>query len=159
MPVVVAAAESFGLTGRESYETLRADAGLQERVDALRRRAGELMGLGDVSRASVPKTTLVAPPANGAMLSTRTFIPVAPHSAIGILGAVSVATAVLLPGAVGHELTEGWPEGDLDVAIEHPTGEIVVALGIDVSDGAPRVRRSAVVRTARKLADGIAFAR
>jgi 4-oxalomesaconate tautomerase len=160
MPVVVAAAASFGLSGHEPYEALREDGELQARIDDLRRRAAVLMGLGDVSAASVPKTTLVAAPGeDGSMLATRTFIPVLPHAAIGILGAVSVATAVLIPGAVGHELTATWPRGALDVAIGHPSGQMVVALDVDVAGGTPVVRRSAVVRTARKLADGLAFPR
>nr|WP_272478111.1 4-oxalomesaconate tautomerase [Baekduia alba] len=162
MPVVVAEAASFGLTGHEPYEALRADDALQARIDALRRQAGELMGLGDVRDSSVPKTTLVAPPAegdDGVMLQTRTFIPVVPHSAIGILGAVSVATAVLLPGAVGHHLAAGWPRGPVDVTIGHPSGRMLVALDVGLGGEQPEVRRSAVVRTARKLADGVAFPR
>ncbi len=160
MPVVVAEAASFGLTGHESYESLRADDDLQARVDRLRQEAGRRMGLGDVSLSSVPKTTLVAAPAgDSAMLATQTFIPVVPHTAIGILGAVSVATAVLIPGAVGHGLTKGWPSGPVDVVIGHPSGQMVVALDVDATGERPEVRRSAVVRTARKLADGLAFPR
>ena len=88
MPVVVARAEAFGLTGYESHETLAADTALLDRIDALRIQAGKLMGLGDVASSSVPKTTLLAPPRDGGRVSTRSFIPVRPHTAIGVLGAV-----------------------------------------------------------------------
>jgi 4-oxalomesaconate tautomerase len=159
MPVVVALAESFGLTGYESHEELAADAALLERVDAFRRKAGQLMGLGDVSGSSVPKTALLAPARDGGQVCTRSFIPVRPHTAIGVLGAVSVVTGMLLPGAVGHELTRDWPEGLSRVDVEHPTGHLLVDVVVDASATPPRVERSGVVRTARKLFDGTAFPR
>jgi 4-oxalomesaconate tautomerase len=159
MPVVVAMAGSFGLTGYEPAEQLAADAALLERIDAFRRKAGQLMGLGDVAASSVPKTTLLAPARDGGRVCTRSFIPVKPHTAIGVLGAVSVVTGMLLPGAVGSELTEGWPADSSQVDVEHPTGHLLVDVVVDTSGGIPRVLRSGVVRTARKLFDGTAYPR
>src|SRR3954468_16619864 len=159
MPVVVAMAASFGLTGYESHEELSADAALLERIDAFRTKAGALMGLGDVSDGSVPKTALLAPARDGGQVSTRSFIPVQPHTSIGVLAAVSVVTGMLLPGAVGHELTEQWPAGTSRVDVEHPTGHLMVDVVVDGSVTPPRVVRSGVVRTARKLFDGTAFPR
>jgi 4-oxalomesaconate tautomerase len=159
MPVVLALAESFGLTGYEPHGQLAADAALLDRVDAFRRKAAELMGMGDVSRASVPKTVLLAPPRDGGQVSTRSFIPVQPHTSIGVLGAVSVVTGMLLPGAVGHELTADWPQGTSQVDVEHPTGHLLVDVVVDASATPPRVVRSGVVRTARKLFDGTAYPR
>ncbi len=159
MPAVLALAESFGLTGYESHEELAADAALLERVDAFRRKAAELMGMGDVSSASVPKTTLLAPARDGGQVCTRSFIPVQPHTSIGVLGAVSVVTGMLLPGAVGHELTADWPRRTSQVDVEHPTGHLLVDVVVDASGTTPRVVRSGVVRTARKLFDGTAYPR
>ncbi|MCA0145344.1 4-oxalomesaconate tautomerase [Blastococcus sp. LR1] len=159
MPVVLALAESFGLTGYESHEELAADSSLLERVDAFRRKAAELMGMGDVSAASVPKTVLLSAPRDGGQVCTRSFIPVQPHSSIGVLGAVSVVTGMLLPGAVGHELTADWPADTSRVDVEHPTGHLVVDVVVDGSVTPPRVVRSGVVRTARKLFDGTAYPR
>jgi 4-oxalomesaconate tautomerase len=158
MPVVLALASSFGLTGHESHEDLAADPGLAERVDAFRTKAGALMGLGDVASSSVPKTVLLAPPADGGQVSTRSFIPVAPHTAIGVLAAVSVVTGMLLPGAVGHDLTASWPDTSR-VDVEHPTGHFLVDVVVDAAVTPPRVIRSGVVRTARTLMDGVAFPR
>jgi 4-oxalomesaconate tautomerase len=155
MPVVLARAESFGLTGYESHALLAADQPLLQRIDAFRRQAGRLMGLGDVADTSVPKTVLLAPPRDGGQLSTRSFIPVQPHTSIGVLAAISVVTGMLLPGAVGHDLTTGWPADRSQVDVEHPTGHLLVDVLVDP----PRVLRSGVVRTARKLFDGIAFPR
>jgi 4-oxalomesaconate tautomerase len=117
------------------------------------------MGLGDVSRSSVPKTALLARPRDGGQVGTRSFIPVQPHTAIGVLAAVSVVTGMLLPGAVGHELTAEWPRDRSQVDVEHPTGHLLVDVVVDVDATPPRVVRSGVVRTARKLFDGITFPR
>ncbi|WP_104525237.1 4-oxalomesaconate tautomerase [Blastococcus atacamensis] len=159
MPVVLALAASFGLTGHESHEELAADASLLERIDTFRRKAAEIMGMGDVSGASVPKTVLLSAPADGGQVCTRSFIPVRPHTSIGVLGAVSVVTGMLLPGAVGHELTADWPADTSRVDVEHPTGHLMVDVVVDGSVTPPRVVRSGVVRTARKLFDGTAFPR
>jgi 4-oxalomesaconate tautomerase len=157
MPVVVARAADLGRTGYESHQELAADGKLQDRVQALRLAAGRLMGLGDVSHASVPKTTLVSAPQDGGTICTRTFIPVRPHTAIGVLGAISAVTALLLPGAAGAELAR-WPEPGQPLDVEHPTGHLLVEAELDTSQQPPRVRTAGVVRTARKLFDGTVFA-
>ena len=61
--------------------------------------AGPLMNLGDVSNKSVPKMMLVAPPRAGGAICVRSFIPHRAHASIGVLGAVSVATACLIAGS------------------------------------------------------------
>jgi 4-oxalomesaconate tautomerase len=116
------------------------------------------LGLGDVSATSVPKVTLVAAPAAGRTICTRTFIPVRVHDSIGVLGAVSVATALLLPGAVGADLAAVAP-GQTRFDIEHPTGHLQVEVEADTTSTPPRVIRSGVVRTARRLFDGTVFPR
>ena len=157
MPVVVVAAASFGKTGLESVAELEADEELNKRVQELRLEAGKAMGLGDVSGTTVPKISLVAPPAHGGTISTRTFIPVRVHESIGVLGAVSVGTAVVIPGAVGHDLAvlDGGPR----LSIEHPSGALQVEAELDTDVTPPKVVRSGVVRTARKLFDGTVFPR
>lgn len=159
MPVVLAAAGSFGLSGYESHDALAADSALLERIDGFRTEAGALMGLGDVSGSTVPKTALLAPARDGGGVCTRSFIPVRPHTAIGVLAGISVVTGMLLPGALGHDLAAAWPTGQSHVDIEHPTGVLRVDVVLDTSVTPPRVEHSAVVRTARKLFDGTAFPR
>jgi len=150
MPVVVARAADLGITGYESVSRLSDDLALRDHVQRLRMQAAALMGLPDTT--SVPKTTLVAPPVDGGSICTRTFIPLHLHTSIGVLGAVSVATALLMDGAVGHELFTGSSRVD----VEHPTGHLQVEVELDP---AGRVRRSGVVRTARTLFDGTVFPR
>jgi 4-oxalomesaconate tautomerase len=117
------------------------------------------MGLRDVSASSVPKTVVLAAPRDGGQVCTRSFIPVRPHTSIGVLAAVSVVTGMLLPGAVGHELTADWPADASRIDVEHPTGHLLVDVVVDGRADPPRVVRSGVVRTARKLFDGTAFPR
>ena len=157
MPVVVVAAASFGKTGYESIAELEADEELNKRVQELRLEAGKAMGLGDVSGTTVPKISLVAPPVHGGTISTRTFIPVRVHESIGVLGAVSVGTAVVIPGAVGSDLAVTG--GGSRLSIEHPSGALEVEVELDTATVPPRVIRSGVVRTARKLFDGTVFPR
>jgi 4-oxalomesaconate tautomerase len=157
MPVVVVAAASFGKTGQEPVAALEDDDTLNKRVQRLRLEAGKAMGLGDVSGTTVPKISLVAPPAHGGTISTRTFIPVRVHESIGVLGAVSVGTAIMVPGAVGHDLA--LLDGGRRLSIEHPSGALQVEVELDTSVTPPRVIRSGVVRTARKLFDGTVFPR
>ena len=158
MPVVVVAASSFGKTGYESLPELEGDEELNKAVQELRLEAGKAMGLGDVSATTVPKISLVAPPAHGGTISTRTFIPIRVHESIGVLGAVSVATAVVLPGAVGSDLAV-VPPGSPRLSIEHPSGALQVEVELDTTVTPPKVIRSGVVRTARKLFDGTVFPR
>lgn len=156
MPVVVARASDFGITGSESPDDLAGNAGVTGRVQSLRIAAGKLMGLGDVSGLSVPKTTLVSAPCDGGTICTRTFIPVRPHAAIGVLGAVSVATALLLPDSVGADLAVLGGPGHL-VDVEHPAGHLKVEVELDTTAHPPRVLSAGVVRTARKLFDGTVY--
>jgi 4-oxalomesaconate tautomerase len=158
MPVVVVPAVALGCTGYETVAELEADPDLGRRVLALRLAAGPLMGLGDVSAASVPKISLIAPPVDGGTVCTRTFIPVRVHDSIGVLGAISVATALLLDGAAGADLAAVKP-GQTRFDIEHPTGHLEVEAEVDTNSQPPTVIRSGVVRTARKLFDGAVFPR
>jgi 4-oxalomesaconate tautomerase len=109
----------------------------------------------------VPKMSLVSPPAHGGTVSTRTFIPHRVHEAIGVLGAVSVATACVLPGSVANEVAAvpAKTEGSLDIEVEHPTGFFTVTIEVEAQDGAaaPVVTRSALLRTARLLMRGEVF--
>ncbi|ROO85208.1 4-oxalomesaconate tautomerase [Actinocorallia herbida] len=158
MPVVVVAAAALGATGYEEPAALEADEKLTRKVEEIRLAAGELMGLGDVGTTTVPKVSLVAAPRDGGTLCTRTFIPHRVHASIGVLGAVSVATAVLLDGSVAAEAAGPVPSGG-PLRIEHPTGFFDTSVEVTGSGTDLRVLRSGVVRTARKLFDGAVWPR
>jgi 4-oxalomesaconate tautomerase len=153
MPVVVLAAAALDVTGYETPAELEADTALKERLERIRLQAGTMMNLGDFTGVSVPKMTLVAAPRDGGTIATRTFIPHRCHASIGVLGAVTVATACALPAGPAHDLAVG---GGPRYRLEHPTGHLDVEVELDASGA---VVRSGVVRTARKLFDGMAFPR
>jgi 4-oxalomesaconate tautomerase len=156
MPTVVMRAADMGIRGDETREELEADEGLRARLEAIRSQAGPMMNLGDVGEKTVPKMTMVGTPAAGGTISTRTFIPHRCHASIGVLGAVSVATACMVPGsaAAGLAVIPDGPSKQLH--IEHPSGETTIVVDVD-ADGT--VASAAILRTARKLFDGDVFAR
>ena len=154
MPCVVMRAGDMGISGREAPEDLEQNADLRKRLEAIRLSSGRLMNLGDVAEKSVPKMTMVSAPRAGGAISTRTFIPHRCHKTIGVLGAVSVATACLIPGSTAFDLAARGSGPERTLAIEHPTGEmtVVVTMGADGT-----VAEAAILRTARKLMDGEIF--
>ncbi len=154
MPCVVIKAEDVGVTGYEDRNTLDANAELKATIEAIRIAVGERMNLGDVTGKSVPKMMLVAPPRNGGAVTVRSFIPHRAHTTIGVLGAVSVATACLIRGSQAFGVAN-IPEGQRKtLSVEHPTGEMSCVLNVDASGA---VKSAAMLRTARKLMDGLVF--
>ncbi|MEC5398776.1 4-oxalomesaconate tautomerase [Uliginosibacterium sp. H1] len=156
MPLVIFQAADVGRSGYESVEALNADTELKARIERLRIAAGHAMGLGDVTTKNYPKMTLIAPPRAGGALSTRSFIPHVCHDAIGVLAAVTVATACKLPGTVADGIAQMPAGNPVTVSVEHPTGEFSVELETDPADP-QRVTRAALLRTARLLMRGEAM--
>lgn len=155
MPVVILDAADFGLSGDESPEALEANAPLRQRVEKIRLELGPRMNLGDVAQKTVPKMSLISPARHGGQLSTRTFIPHRVHEAIGVLGAVSVATACVISGTVAERIAgRSAAAGPWRLEIEHPTGFFTVEIDVRGSGSDLRVNRSALLRTARKLLRG-----
>jgi len=157
MPVVVMRADALSVSGDEPCEQLEANAALRQHLEEIRLDAGQLMNLGAVSETTIPKLTMVSAPRSGGNLCTRTFIPHRCHDAIGVLGAVSVATAALLPGTPASDVAEGLGGGS--VVLEHPTGTFEAVIDLAVSDNGFIVERAGIIRTARKLMDGVIFPR
>jgi len=155
MPVVVMRAADFGKSGYETPAELDADTGFKARLEEIRLVAGERMRLGDVRLKVVPKMTLVAPPQNGGDLATRTFIPHKCHAAIGVLGAVTVGTACVIPGSVTSGIVPTPKEAVTRLSVEHPTGEFSLEIEVDhASADGLKVVRSSLIRTARALFRG-----
>jgi 4-oxalomesaconate tautomerase len=157
MPCIVFKAEDVGATGYETREELESDAyaDMRQKIETIRLAAGPRMNLGDVKDKSVPKMMLVAPPRDGGAVCVRSFIPHRAHATIGVLGAVSVATACLVEGSPAAEVAN-IPGGSRKLlSVEHPTGEMSCVLEVDDSG---QVVSAALLRTARKLMDGVVFA-
>ncbi len=158
MPVVCLAASDLGVTGYETPAELEANEELKAKVEAIRLAVGPLMNLGDVTSKTVPKMSLLAPARDGGLVATRTFIPNRVHESIGVLGAVSVATACMIEGSVAARIagvTSAAPS--LEVEVEHPTGFFTVQMEVDRSSGELVVTKSALLRTARMLMSGTIY--
>jgi 4-oxalomesaconate tautomerase len=154
MPCVVFKAADVGATGYEDRDTLDGATDLKARIEAIRLKAGPLMNLGDVTEKSVPKMMLVAPPRHGGAVTVRSFIPHRAHATIGVLGAVSVATACLVEGSPAAEVADTGSGNRRTLSVEHPTGDMSCVLDLDA---AGQVTSAALLRTARKLMDGRVF--
>ncbi len=158
MPVVIMRAADFGKSGYETVAELESDEELKNRIESIRLQLGPMMNLGEVKNLSVPKMTLVAPAVKGGTISTRSFIPHRVHQAVGVLGAASVAAACMIPGSVASEVsTTQQASGPQRLDIEHPTGSFTVDMDISMSANQFVVRRTALLRSARKLMQGSVF--
>jgi 4-oxalomesaconate tautomerase len=158
MPVVLLRASDFDLSGEETPEQLESNSALKAKIESIRLAIGPRMNLGDVTKKTVPKMVLVSPPRQGGAISTRSFIPHRVHDAIGVLGAVSVATACMVPGSIAAKMAQLSGNSTTQrVDVEHPTGFFTVDMEVAVENGKVNVRRSALLRTARKLMSGEVF--
>lgn len=151
MPVVVINAADMGKTGYESCEELSADEAFRARLEAIRLQAGTMMNLGDVTKKVVPKMTIISPPRAGGHVCTRTFIPHVCHAAIGVLGAVSVATACILQDSVASGVASIPLGSSKKMSVEHPSGEFSVEL---TQDDEGNVIKAGLLRTTRLLSKG-----
>lgn len=153
MPVVMARAADFGLTGLESAAELDANRAFFERMEPIRQEAGRLMGMGDVSQSVTPKFTLLAPPQNGGHVTARYFMPRNCHPTMAVTGAQCIASCLLTPGTVAHGVAQP-PQGQPAlVLIEHPSGQIDVTVDYEATHGF-RLKSAGLLRTARLLARG-----
>ena len=155
MPVILMRAEAFGKTGYETASELDADKELFKRMEAIRLKAGVMMGLGDVAKSVVPKISLIAKPRHGGTISLRFFVRYACHKAHPVTGTVCLASACAIPGTLAEQLAgiSMRPQGMVE--IEHPSGKIAIDLDADFTNGKQALRRAALVRTARRIFEGM----
>jgi 4-oxalomesaconate tautomerase len=154
MPVVLMRAVDFGKTGHETAAALDADKSLLERMETIRRKAGVLMGMGDVSKLVVPKMALLSKPRKDGLIASRFFVPDACHKAHPVTGTVCVASACAIPGTVASQLVKLPPAPQGIINIEHPSGVIAIDLDADFTNGRQVMRRAALIRTARRIFEG-----
>jgi 4-oxalomesaconate tautomerase len=154
MPLVMMRAADLGKTGYETAVELDSDRALMERMEAIRRKAGALMGMGDVSRNVVPKLALLSKPRHGGTISSRYFVPETCHKSHPVTGTVCIASACAIPGTLAAQIAPLPPAPQGMVRIEHPSGMILIDLDADFNAGRMELRRAALIRTARRIFDG-----
>ena len=157
MPMMIARADSFGLTGYETREELDANKALLERMEAIRLDAGRRMGMGDVAQSVTPKVGLLAPAREGATVAARYFTPWACHPTLAVSGSQCIAACTLTPGTVAEGLAVPPTGSPVTVSIEHPQGKIDVLMDYGTGPGGFTVHSAGLIRTARKIAAGEVF--
>ena len=136
MPMVIARAESFGLTGYESPAELEANSAFLERMEKVRRAAAEKMGMGDVSQSVTPKFGVVTSARDGGAAAARYFTPWSCHPTLAVTGSQCLAACLLCPGTVGEGLYAAPNASPVAMALEHPMGKLEVTVAFE-RDGDP----------------------
>ena len=154
MPMMIARAEDFGITGEESQDALDAMPDLFARMEAVRKRAGEMMGFGDVSDSVVPKIGLLSKARNGGHLSARYFMPWTTHPTLAVTGSQCLAACALAPGTVAEGIAAPIDPAPAVVRIEHPMGHLDVTVDYRKTNDAFEFLSAGVIRTARLIARG-----
>ncbi|MEM6306413.1 MAG: 4-oxalomesaconate tautomerase [Pseudomonadota bacterium] len=157
MPMVIARAADFGLTGQETHEELDDNRTFFDRMEQIRIQAGAAMGMGDVSQSVTPKFGLLSPATQGGTISTRYFMPWKTHPTMAVTGSQCMASCALTPGTVADGMVEHPDKGPVTVTLEHPMGVMDVLIDFDMMDGQFHHTSAGLVRTCRKLAAGHVF--
>ncbi len=157
MPLMIVDARSLGITGGETAAALDGDAGLLARIETLRRQAGRLMGLGDVSNSVVPKPVIVSAGSRPSAVRSRYFTPRRCHRSHAATGAIGVATAFVSAGTVANAYADDIQAGNRLVSVEHPAGAIDIEVSLEARDRGLAVSSASLIRTARKIMRGVVF--
>ncbi len=154
MPMVIARAADFGLTGYESAEALNDNKDFFARMEAVRIQAGEAMGMTDIATSVTPKFGLIAPAKDGGTVAARYFMPWKAHPTMAVTGAQCLASCVLTPGTVAEGMAARSNDRPATVTLEHASGQIDVLVDYALTDDGIDLRSAGLVRTARMLARG-----
>lgn len=160
-PLVFVAAGDVGKSGHESKQELDADAEVRQRLEQIRRRAGLLMGMGDVAGKGLPKMALLARPRHGGQIASRYFVPETCHAAHALTGALCLAAACNIPGTIAAQIANPNADALERLVIEHPSGHVETRCSIEgrTPAGLPIISRASIVTSARPLFTGTVYIR
>jgi 2-methylaconitate isomerase len=161
-------ARDLGLTGTESPDAIEADPARMALFDALRRKAGVMMGLAATPEKvglALPKIAVVAPPAAYHALDGAAFAPDThdiavrmismerAHRAVPLTGAMCLGVASRITGSVPHQLA-GPPARADETRVANPSG--ILSVGAEVRQGSAgwHAESAVVYRSARRLMQG-----
>ena len=157
MPIVIARADAFGLSGYETVQQLESNTDFMARMECIRLAAGTAMGMGDVGNSVTPKFAILAPANKGGTIAARYFMPWQAHPTMAVTGAQCLASCAVLPGSVADGLLVRPAASPATINIEHPSGAIDVIVDYGTETKGFNVRSAGLIRTARKLAGGHLF--
>ena len=157
MPMVIAKAEDFGLTGYESRDELDAHSVFYDRMEPIRIEAGRRMGMGDVKNSVTPKFGLLAPPKAGGTVCARYLMPWKCHPTMAVTGSQCLAACLLTPNTVADGMAQLPNEIPANITLEHASGQIDVIVDYEYEPDGFKLKSAGLTRTARKLAEGRVF--
>jgi hypothetical protein len=167
-PIAYVAAEALGLDGSESPDQIEATPGAMQRIEALRRQAGVLMGLAqkpDQIGLQTPRIALVAPPRayeslDGAKwkpdqfdIATRMISMQRAHKAIPGTGGLNLGVATQMTGTIPNRVSRP-ANADGEVRVANPSGLVSVGAVVRMSDNQWTAESAVLFRTARRLMQG-----
>lgn len=172
-PCVFVDARDLGLTATELPGDIALRTDVLEALEAIRRGTGHIVGLAESPEkvpASVPKIALVGPAGKSLTIAgdtiqmtecdvqVRMISMTQPHLAIPLTGAMCTAVAARIRGTVVEALARPVAPGE-PIRIGTASGVVPALAEMEIGeDGAPRVARASVFRTARTLMEGIVYA-
>jgi 2-methylaconitate cis-trans-isomerase PrpF len=161
-------ARDLGMTGTESPDAIEADPARMALLDALRRKAGVMMGLAATPEKvglALPKIAVVAPPAayhalDGAGftadthdIAVRMISMERAHRAVPLTGAMCLGVASRLPGSLPNRLA-GPPARADETRVANPSGILSVGAEVHQKPDGWFAESAVVYRSARRLMQG-----
>lgn len=150
-------AEDLDLTGLENQEFFKAESPLMQRIESIRREAGVLAGLGDVSESVLPKVGILSAPRTGGNIKSQYLTPHKLHPTHAVSGAVCISTAAKAKGTVAADIARVNEEAFEKLVIEHPSGVIPCEITVAGEGEDFTVVKAGTLRTARKLMEGFVY--
>jgi 2-methylaconitate cis-trans-isomerase PrpF len=161
-------ARDLGMTGTESPDAIEADPARMALLDALRRKAGVMMGQAATPEAvglALPKIAVLAPPAayhalDGAGftadthdIAVRMISMERAHRAVPLTGAMCLGVASRILGSLPHRLA-GPPVRADETRVANPSGILSVGAEVHQKPDGWFAESAVVYRSARRLMQG-----
>ncbi|MFK7865819.1 MAG: 4-oxalomesaconate tautomerase [Alphaproteobacteria bacterium] len=156
MPMVIARAQAFGLSGHEDVGALNENRDFFDKMEKIRIQAGALMGMGDVTKSVTPKFGLLAPAQNGGTIAARYFMPWSAHPTMAVTGSQCLAACALTAGSVADDMLNRPSTAPATIILEHPMGVMDVIMDWE-NDDKFSLKSAGLIRSARKIAQGTLF--
>ncbi|NBV19180.1 2-methylaconitate cis-trans isomerase PrpF [Janthinobacterium sp.] len=169
IPTIFVDADAIGYTGTELQDAINGDAAALARFESIRAHGALRMGLiahldEAAKRQHTPKVAFVARPASYVSSSgknvaagdidllVRAMSMGKLHHAMMGTAAVAIGTAAAIPGTLVNLAAGGGEKSS--VRFGHPSGTLMVGAQAALADGAWRVTKAIMSRSARVLMEG-----
>ena len=165
-PTAFVRADELGLKGTELPAEFDQDAATKAKLEALRKKVGERMGI--PTSPSIPKISFIAPSQNfkattGQEIGKEAISMVARvmamgkmHKTFAITAGIPAAIGAVIPGSVVNQVVGSFSQGtaEREIIIGHPSGMMDVKVEARFDRDQPSIVSCTVGRTARKIMEG-----